>query len=187
MKLLSLALLLATLGLSALAAPAPFPPTRKIFYHAFEVELLGGPHSAEEVRRLLDEGDSRVVIAAGGGGTPVIRRDGRLVGFEAVIDKDVAAALLGRSIRWTHLVIATDVPQVALDYGKPSQRFLDHLSITEAKKHLAAGQFPPGSMGPKIEAAIDFLEGGGERVVITDLEHLVPAAAGKAGTRIGKK
>ncbi|TMA03417.1 MAG: carbamate kinase [Methanobacteriota archaeon] len=142
---------------------------------------------AEEVRRLLDEGDSRVVIAAGGGGIPVIRRDGRLVGVEAVIDKDVAAALLGRSIRWTHLVIATDVPQVALDYGKPSQRFLDHLSITEAKKHLAAGQFPPGSMGPKIEAAIDFLEGGGERVVITDLEHLVPAAAGKAGTRIGKK
>src|SRR5881409_2273671 len=75
---------------------------------------------AGEVRRLLDEGDSRVVIAAGGGGIPVIRRDGRLVGVEAVIDKDVAAALLGRSIRWTHLVIATDVPQVALDYGKPS-------------------------------------------------------------------
>jgi carbamate kinase len=141
---------------------------------------------ADEVRRLVDDGGGRVVIAAGGGGIPVVRRDGRLVGVEAVIDKDLASALLGRSIGWTHLVIATDVPQVAVDYGKPSQRLLDHLSVPEAKKHLAANQFPPGSMGPKIEAAIDFLEGGGERVVITDLEHLVPAVAGKAGTRIGK-
>jgi carbamate kinase len=84
-------------------------------------------------------------------------------------------------------VIATDVPQVAVDFGKPSQRFLDHLTIAEAKKHLAAGQFPAGNMGPKIEAAVDFLEHGGERVVIADLEHLVPAVAGKAGTRIARK
>jgi carbamate kinase len=140
---------------------------------------------ADEIRRLFAGG--QVVIGAGGGGIPVVRRDGRLVGVEAVIDKDLAAALLGRSIGWTHLVIATDVPHVALDYGKPSQRFLDHLSVAEAKKHLAAGQFPPGSMGPKIEAAIDFLQGGGEGVVITDLEHLVPAVEGKTGTRIGKK
>src|SRR5205807_1437635 len=82
---------------------------------------------------------------------------------------------------------ATDVPQVALDFGKPSQRFLERLTVGEAKKHLAAGQFPPGSMGPKIEAAVDFLEHGGEGVVITDLEHLVPAVAGKAGTRIARK
>jgi carbamate kinase len=140
---------------------------------------------ADEIRRLIAGG--QVVIGAGGGGIPVVRRDGRLVGVEAVIDKDLAAALLGRSIGWTHLVIATDVLQVALDYGKPSQRFLDHLSVTEAKKHLASGQFPPGNMGPKIEAAIDFLQGGGEGVVITDLGHLVPAVAGKTGTRIGKK
>src|SRR5881396_1752717 len=168
--------------------PAFANPTKPIGpYYTREDEIV--VKKAKGWKMVLDQrgGWRRVVIAAGGGGIPVIRRDGRLVGVEAVIDKDVAAALLGRSIRWTHLVIATDVPQVALDYGKPSQRFLDHLSITEAKKHLAAGQFPPGSMGPKIEAAIDFLEGGGERVVITDLEHLVPAAAGKAGTRIGKK
>ena len=140
---------------------------------------------ADEIRRLIAGG--QVVIGAGGGGIPVVRRDGRLVGVEAVIDKDLAAALLGRSIGWTHLVIATDVPHVAVDYGKSSQRFLDHLSVAEAKKHLASGQFPPGNMRPKIEAAIDFLQGGGEGVVITDLEHLVPAVAGKAGTRIGKK
>jgi carbamate kinase len=141
---------------------------------------------ADEIRRLVADG-GQVVIGAGGGGIPVVRRDGRLVGVEAVIDKDLTAALLGRSIGWKHLVIATDVPQVAVDYGTSSQRFLDHLSVAEAKKLLAAKQFPPGSMGPKIEAAIDFLEGGGEGVVITDLEHLGPAVAGKAGTRIGKK
>ncbi|TLZ57231.1 MAG: carbamate kinase [Methanobacteriota archaeon] len=139
---------------------------------------------AEEIRRLVADGDGRVVIAAGGGGIPVVRRGGKLVGVEAVIDKDLAAATLARAIGWTHLVIASDVPQVAVDFGKPSQRFLDRLSLPEAKKHLAAGQFPPGNMGPKMEAAVDFLEHGGEHVVITDLEHLVAAVGGKAGTRI---
>ena len=136
------------------------------------------------VRALVGAGDGRVVIAAGGGGIPVIRRDGKLVGVEAVIDKDLAAAVLARTIGWKHLVIVTDVPQVALDFGKPSQRFLDHLTIAEAKQHLAAGQFPPGSMGPKIEAAVEFLEHGGERAAITDLAHLVAAVDGKAGTRV---
>ena len=139
---------------------------------------------AEAIRQLLAGGDGQVVIAAGGGGIPVVRRDGRLVGVEAVIDKDLAAALLAHSIGWKHLVIATDVPQVALDFGKPTQKFLDRLTIKEAKQHLAAGQFPPGSMGPKVEAAVSFLEGGGEHAVITDLAGLVAAVAGKAGTRI---
>jgi carbamate kinase len=124
---------------------------------------------ADEIRRLLADGE------------------GRLVGVEAVIDKDLAASVLARAIGWTHLVIATDVPQVALDFGKPSQRFLERLTVGEAKKYLAAGQFPAGNMGPKIEAAVDFLEHGGEYVVITDLDHLVPAVAGKAGTVIARK
>lgn len=141
----------------------------------------------EEIRRLVADGEGRVVIAAGGGGIPVVRRDGRLVGVEAVIDKDLAAALLAGAIGWKHLVIATDVPQVALDFGKPSQRFVDRLTVSEAKKHFESGQFPPGNMGPKIEAAIQFLEGGGDRVVITDLDHLGPAVAGKAGTRLARK
>jgi carbamate kinase len=142
---------------------------------------------AGEVRRLVADGEGQVVIAAGGGGIPVVRRDGRLVGVEAVIDKDLASAVLAGALGWKHLAIATDVPQVALDFGAPSQRFVDRLTAAEAKKHLASGQFPPGNMGPKIEAALQFLEGGGERVVIADLEHLVPAVAGKAGTRIAKK
>ena len=136
------------------------------------------------VRALVGDGDGRVVIAAGGGGIPVVAKGGKLVGVEAVIDKDLAAAILARVIGWKHLVIATDVPQVALDFGKPTQRLLERLTIGQAKKHVADGQFPPGSMGPKIQAAIEFLEQGGEHVVITDLEHLGPAADGKAGTTI---
>lgn len=140
----------------------------------------------EIIRTLVGNGEGRVVIAAGGGGIPVIRKDGKLVGVEAVIDKDLAAAALANAIGWQHLVIATDVPQIALDFGKPSQRFLERLTIAEAKKHLADGQFPPGSMGPKVEAVVDFLEHGGQHAVITDLEHLAPAVAGKAGTQLGR-
>src|SRR5256712_673924 len=138
------------------------------------------------IRTLVGNGEGRVVIAAGGGGIPVIRKDGKLVGVEAVIDKDLAAAVLAKAIGWKHLVIATDVPQIALDFGKPNQRVLDRMTIAEAKKHLADGQFPPGSMGPKVEAVVEFLEHGGQHAVITDLEPLAPAVAGKAGTQIGR-
>jgi carbamate kinase len=139
------------------------------------------------IAHLVADGDGHVVIAAGGGGIPVIRRDGQLVGVEAVIDKDFAASVLARAIGWKRLVIATDVSQVALDFGKPTQRFLDRLTLAEAKRHLAQGQFPPGSMGPKIQAAIEFLEAGGEQVLVAQLEDLVPAVAGKAGTQIVRK
>ncbi|HEX9566220.1 MAG TPA: carbamate kinase, partial [Thermoplasmata archaeon] len=138
------------------------------------------------IRTLVGNGEGRVVIAAGGGGIPVIRKDGKLVGVEAVIDKDLAASVLAKAIGWKHLVIATDVPQIALDFGKPNQRFLDRMTIAEAKKHLADGQFPPGSMGPKVEAVVEFLEHGGQHAVITDLEHLASAVAGKAGTQVGR-
>src|SRR5207245_4022069 len=120
------------------------------------------------------------------GGIPVIRKDGKLVGVEAVIDKDHAAAVLAQAIGWKHLVIATDVAQVALDFGKPTQKFLDRMTVAEAKKYLADGQFPAGSMGPKVEAVVEFLERGGQHAVITDLEHLVPAVAGQAGTQLGR-
>src|SRR5438132_535435 len=138
------------------------------------------------IRTLVGNGEGRVVIATAGAGIPVIRKDGKLVGVEAVIDKDLAAAVLAKAIGWKHLVIATDVPQIALDFGKSNQRFLDRMTIAEAKKHLAEGQFPPGSMGPKVEAVVEFLEHGGQHAVITDLEHLVPAVAGKAGTQVGR-
>jgi carbamate kinase len=138
------------------------------------------------ILRLVGDGDGNVVICTGGGGIPVVRRNGRLVGVEAVIDKDLGAAVLARVLGWKGLIIATDVERVALGFGKPTQRFLEHMTLAEAKKHLAEGQFPPGSMGPKIQAAMEFLESGGEYVVVTDLEHLVASVDGKAGTRITK-
>lgn len=138
------------------------------------------------ILRLVADGDGNVVICAGGGGIPVVRRNGRLVGVEAVIDKDLGAAVLAQVLGWKDLVIATDVEKVALGFGKPSQRFLDRMTVPEAKMHLAEGEFPAGSMGPKIQAAIGFLESGGASVVVTDLDHLVAAAEGKAGTRITK-
>jgi len=138
----------------------------------------------DTILKLVGDGDGSVVICAGGGGIPVVRREGRLAGVEAVIDKDLAAAVLAKVIGWKTLVIATDVERVALDFGKPGQRFLDKMTLAEARTHLAEGQFPEGSMGPKILAAIQFLESGGERAVITDLAHLDAAVEKKAGTQI---
>ncbi|HLE54251.1 MAG TPA: carbamate kinase [Thermoplasmata archaeon] len=138
----------------------------------------------DTILKLVGDGDGSVVICAGGGGVPVVRREGRLAGVEAVIDKDLAAAVLAKVIGWKTLVIATDVERVALDFGKPGQRFLDKMTLAEARTHLAEGQFPEGSMGPKILAAIQFLESGGEHAVITDLLHLDAAVEKKAGTRI---
>ena len=136
------------------------------------------------IAKLAGAAGGRVVIAAGGGGIPVVRKGDRLVGVEAVIDKDLASAVLARAIGAKVLVIATDVPHVVLGHGTREERPLGRLLVKEAKAHLAAGQFPPGSMGPKIQAAIDFLEAGGHRVVVADLEHLVLAVDGKAGTQI---
>jgi carbamate kinase len=126
-----------------------------------------------------------VVIAVGGGGIPVVRRpDGDLAGTAAVIDKDLASALLAAALGADVFVISTGVPRVCLDFGKPTQRELDRLTLAEARQHLAAGQFPAGSMGPKIEAAARFLEAGGREALITSPEHLVEAVEGRAGTRI---
>jgi carbamate kinase len=126
-----------------------------------------------------------VVIAAGGGGVPVVRgRDGQWRGIEAVIDKDFASALLGAELHADVFIILTNVAQVAIDFGKPAERAVDRLSVAEAEKHLADGQFPAGSMGPKIQAAIQFVRASGKNVLITDVEHLRDAVAGNGGTRI---
>lgn len=128
---------------------------------------------------------ANVVIAAGGGGIPVIRgRDGQWRGIEAVIDKDFASSLLAAQLNADLYIVLTGVPKVAVDFGKPSQRFLDRLTVSEAEKHLAEGQFPPGSMGPKIEASIQFVKMSGRDVLITDVEHLREALDGKDGTLI---
>src|SRR5438093_2739745 len=126
-----------------------------------------------------------VVIAAGGGGIPVVRgRDGQWRGVEAVIDKDFASALLAAELKADLYVILTGVAKVALDFDKPTQRFVDRLTFDEAQSHIANGQFPAGSMGPKIEAATQFVRATGGEVLITDVDHLRDALAGKDGTRV---
>jgi carbamate kinase len=147
-----------------------------------------------EVESLLRSG--AVVIACGGGGIPVVEargegqgaRDGGgrgvLKGVAAVIDKDLASSLLAGEVCAERLVISTAVEQVYLNYGQANQTALSRVSASEMKNHLAAKQFPSGSMGPKVEAALDFLERGGKEVVITDPDHLAEAMAGKAGTHI---
>jgi carbamate kinase len=137
----------------------------------------------ETIRRLFNSGT--LVIAAGGGGIPVVReKDGRLRGVEAVLDKDRTAALLATILRTDVLLILTDVDRVYLDYQEPNRRPLNQVSVRSCKRYLKGGQFPAGSMGPKIESAIAFLESGGGRVVIASLEQAEEALAGKAGTTI---
>lgn len=126
-----------------------------------------------------------IVIAVGGGGIPVyLEPDGQLEGVDAVIDKDRASAALGLNIGAEELIILTNVDKVALNYEEPDQVEIDRMSVSQAKQYLAEGQFPPGSMGPKIEAAIEFLEGGGEKVIIAPLEKALEAFKGNAGTMI---
>lgn len=128
-----------------------------------------------------------VVIAAGGGGIPVVRgRDGQWRGIEAVIDKDFASSRLAADLKADVYIILTGVAQVAIDFNKPTQRALDRMTIAEAEKHLADGQFPAGSMGPKIEAAVQFVRNSGKSVLITDVEHVRDALDGKGGTWIVK-
>lgn len=135
------------------------------------------------IRELVDKG--HIVIACGGGGIPYYHNpDGTYEGFDAVIDKDWATALLARQIDAQRLVILTGVDKVALDFNKPSQRYVDHLSVEEAQKYFDDGQFPKGSMGPKIQASIWFLENGGGEVIITSIEKVCDAFAGKTGTKI---
>ena len=144
-----------------------------------------------EIKKLIEM--NFIVIACGGGGVPVVKekvfdldRDmqlgERLRGVEAVIDKDLASAKLGEQVEAEILLIATDEEKVAINFKKPDQRYLDKISISEAKEFMKQGQFPAGSMGPKVQAAINFLEKGGERAIITSIEKIKDALDGKAGT-----
>jgi carbamate kinase len=137
------------------------------------------------IKKLFNQGV--VVIACGGGGIPVVAaEDGTFHGVEAVIDKDHCAAILAKAIGAEILLVLTDVKKVALNFGRPNQEDLDHMTVEEARKYSAEGHFLPGSMGPKIESAIDFLESGGKKTVITSLELAVDALEGRAGTTIFK-
>lgn len=126
-----------------------------------------------------------VVIAAGGGGIPVIRNEvGSLRGVYAVIDKDRASSLLAQTLRADVFIISTGVEKVALNYNTPQQRLLDSITLAEARQYIDEGHFPPGSMLPKIEAVVDFVQNGGPRAVITDPANLSLALRGEAGTQV---
>ena len=135
-----------------------------------------------EIKRLVDK--DFIVICCGGGGIPVIREGRAFHGVDAVIDKDLASAKLAEEIRVDVFLIATDVEGVALGYGGPDQRFLQNMTLAEAAQYMAEGHFPPGSMGPKIEAAVQFIKKRGNRAVITSIGAIESAVAGTAGTEI---
>ncbi len=136
----------------------------------------------ESIKALIGLGF--VVIGVGGGGIPVIQEDGSLRGVEAVIDKDYASGLLATGIKADLFLISTAVEKVALNYGKPNQVDLDHVTLAEAKNYLQEGHFPPGSMEPKIKAVTKFLEEGGKEALITSPDNLARALRGETGTRI---
>jgi len=137
------------------------------------------------IKGLLETGD--IVIAAGGGGIPVImKEDGDLEGVDVVVDKDLASSILARDIKANCLMMLTGVEQVFLNFKQPNERALKALTVKEAQRYLKEGHFPPGSMGPKIQAAINFLNWGGEIAIITSIEKVKEALEGITGTKITK-
>ena len=137
------------------------------------------------IKKLLD--DKIIVVAGGGGGTPVyLNENNKLEGIDGVVDKDLASAVIAREIGAEILIIMTGVEYVYLNYKQPDQQKITNLSLTKARKYLADGHFAEGSMKPKIQAAIQFLEQGGEHVIITDIDNIVDAVDGYTGTHIFK-
>jgi len=136
----------------------------------------------ELIRRILDQ--DILAIAVGGGGIPVVRRDGELRGVDAVIDKDRASVLLALRLPVDLLMFSTGADYVYVNFRKPGQRALVRVGVSEIRSYYESGHFPPGSMGPKVEAAMRFLDGGGKKVIITSDDHLVDAVRGACGTHI---
>jgi carbamate kinase len=135
------------------------------------------------VRALVNSGT--LVICLGGGGVPVVRdAEGMLHGVEAVIDKDLGASLLAQKLDADRLLILTDVEKVAINFRKPNQQELSGLSVEETRRYIDEGHFAAGSMGPKVRAALSFVEAGGKQAIITHLHKAIDALEGKTGTRI---
>ena len=150
---------------------------RRVVASPEPLEILDAP----AVQALVEAGF--VVVANGGGGIPTVREaDGTLRGVEAVIDKDLGAALLARTVDADVLVIGTDVPNAILRYGRPDAEAVGTVTLDQMRAYAAEGHFASGSMGPKVDAACRFVEQGGTRAVITDLDHLADAVSGGAGT-----
>lgn len=152
---------------------------RRVVASPRPIEIL----ELEAIRALVERGF--VVVAVGGGGIPVTRTDdGELVGVDAVIDKDLATSLLARELKADLLLISTAVEKVYLNFGKPDQKPLDRITAAEARRYVGEGHFAPGSMLPKVEAMLEFIDAGGQGGLITDPAHLTEAVAGKTGTWI---
>ena len=165
-------------------------------YHVHEVHpgawrrVVPSPRPLRMVEALVLKAllaSGAVPVVAGGGGIPVVERDGLLAGVEAVIDKDYSAELVATELGAEMLVILTDVDRVYLDFDTPRAKPLDQLTVTKGWRYLREGHFPPGSMGPKVEACLRFLEHGGQAAVIAPLPYARTAVAGTAGTRIVKE
>jgi carbamate kinase len=136
----------------------------------------------EAIRQLVEA--RSIVIASGGGGIPVVKEGEKLVGVDAVIDKDLAGERLAVDVEAKIFLILTDVEQVKLNYKTPEEKGLSHITLEEAKRYHAEGHFAKGSMEPKVRAAIRFIEAGGEKAIITSLDKAVDALEGNAGTTI---
>lgn len=168
----------------AQAAGSPFPTRltakgyRRVVASPRPVTVV----EKREIRKLVDMGF--IVICCGGGGIPVTREGRSFNGVDAVIDKDLVSAKLAEEIKADRFVIATDVDGAAIHYGTPQQRFLGRVTVDELETYRRAGHFPPGTMQPKIEAALAFVRRGGREAVITSLENIEAAVLGSAGTRI---
>jgi carbamate kinase len=159
-------------------APGPEGQWRRVVPSPRPYSIVEAP----VVRQLAESGV--IVIAAGGGGVPVIEEGPRLVGMEAVVDKDLASAILARDVAAEILLICTDVDGVYEQYGRPDQRLLERLTPEEAEAMVADGTLPAGSMGPKVEAAVGFLRAGGSKAIIASLDDAPEALQGHAGTTI---
>jgi carbamate kinase len=151
---------------------------RRVVASPVPIEVVEWP----QIKALLQ--DKQIVIACGGGGIPMARSGDALHGVEAVIDKDLAAALVGDLVKAKTLLLLTGVEKVAVNFGTDTERALDTMTVSEARAFMADGQFPAGSMGPKVDAAIRFVEGGGREAIITSLDKTAEALAGTTGTRV---
>ncbi|MGH2690889.1 MAG: carbamate kinase [Actinomycetota bacterium] len=159
-------------------APEPEGKWRRVVPSPRPYSIVEGP----VIKQLAESGT--IVIAGGGGGVPVIEEGPRLVGVEAVVDKDLAGAILARDVAAQVFLICTDVEGVYEAYGTPEQKLIDRLSVEAAGRMVADGTFPAGSMGPKVEAAIEFLEHGGDKAIICSLDNAPEALSGETGTLI---
>jgi carbamate kinase len=164
------------------AATLPYPtvktPTgyRRVVVSPKPVTIV----EKREIKTLIDTGF--IVICCGGGGIPVVRAGRTFDGVDAVIDKDLASARLAEEVGVDLFIIATDVDGVALNYGKPDERYLTRVSLEESARHIIEGHFSSGAMLPKVEAAMQFVGSGGKRAVITRIDRIADAVAGSAGT-----